>query len=172
MTIGKRRRGWQRMRWLNSITNTMDMGLGELRELVMDREAWRAVVHGVAQSRTQLSNWTELNDNNVPRFFKLRLPWKILSLMSHKVVSSSLRPHGLQHARLRCPSLSPIVCSNWCPLSQQCHPSSVAPSLHTFNLSQHQGLFQWVGSLHQVTKVWELQLQHQSFQWIFWVDFL
>ena len=76
---GGRRRGWQRMRWLDGITNSMDMGLSKLSELVKDREAWHAAVHGV-QSRTRLRDWTELKHFQVTVAVLLvgKLPWENL----------------------------------------------------------------------------------------------
>ena len=118
---------------------------------------------------------TWLSENNkimglASSFFLFQILWLFnFFQFGRSVMSDSLQPHGVQHTRPPCPLPTPGACSNSCPLNQCCHPtisSSVAPFSLAFNLSQHQSLFQWISSSYHVAKVLEIQLQHQSFQWI------
>ena len=133
------------------------------------------ILSGSFKCRKNMRKWIVINEWF--RFCKLKRNFFI----QEKMVSSV---QSLSHvwlfatpwtAACQASSPTPGVYSNSCPLSPWCHPtfsSSVAPFPPASNLSQYQGLLKWVSSLHQVVKVLEFQLQHQSFQWIFRTDFL
>ena len=151
---GRRRRGWQRMRWLDDITASTDMSLSKLQEMVKDRETWRVAVHGVTKSWTWLSDWTTKTCTFLEGLHPVTSWHDAVQLLSHVqlFVTSRTVAHQAPLSSIILQSLLRFMFIESVILSDHLilwHPFPLLPSEKT----HHQGLFQWVSSSHQVATV-------------------